>query len=86
MKRAEGTRGRRYRIGLSEADLKDAAVEKPVDDVSNIRAEESVLAGKAFIVDLLQGLEVILHALIEGRGLQFSGAVGGGFRRGMGCG
>ncbi len=56
-----------------EAVLEDAAVEKPVDDVSYIRAEESVLAGKAFIVDLFQGLEVVFHALIEGSGLRFPG-------------
>jgi hypothetical protein len=49
----------------SEAVMEDAAVKKPVDDVSHIRPKESVLAGKAFIVDLFQGLEVVFHALIE---------------------
>jgi hypothetical protein len=57
-----------------EAVPEEAAVEKPVDDVSHIRAEESVLAGKAFIVDLFQGLEVVFHALIKGGGLRFPGA------------
>jgi len=63
-----------------ESVVEDAAVEKPRDDVSYIRAEESVLAGKAFIVDLFQGLEVVSHALIKGSGLRFPGAVGCGLR------
>jgi hypothetical protein len=35
-----------------EAVLEDAAVEEPVDDVSDIGAEKSVLAGKAFIHEI----------------------------------
>jgi len=66
-----------------EAVLEDSAVEKPVNDASYIRAEKSVLAGKAFIVDLFQGLEVVFHALIEGSGLRFPGAVEVGLRGGM---
>jgi hypothetical protein len=61
----------------------DAAVEKPVNDVSYIGAKESVLAGKAFIVDMFQGLEAIFHALIKGGGLRFPGVVGLGLWGGM---
>jgi hypothetical protein len=52
----------------------------------DIGAEESVLPGKAFIVDLFQGLEMILPTLIKGSGLRFRCAVGCGLRRGMGWG
>jgi len=67
----------------SEAVVEDAAVKKTVNDVSNIRPEESVLAGKTFIVDLFQGLEVIFHTLVKASGLRFPGAVGCGLRGGM---
>jgi uncharacterized protein len=39
----------------SEAIVEDAAVEKPINNISHISPEESVLAGKAFVVDLFQG-------------------------------
>jgi len=55
--------------------VEDAAIDKPVDDVSHIGSEESVLPDKAFIVDLFQGLEVV-HALIQGGGLWLPGSVG----------
>lgn len=67
--------------GTQKLGLKDAAVEKPVDDGSDIRPEEeSVLPCKALIVDLFRGFEVVFHALLGGRGLRFSGAVGIGVR------
>lgn len=43
----------------SEAVMEDATVKEPIDDVSRIRPKESVLAGKAFIVDLFQSLLAI---------------------------
>jgi hypothetical protein len=47
--------------------MEDAAIEKPVNNLSHIRPEEPVLLRKPLLVDLFKSLEVVLHTLIASR-------------------
>jgi hypothetical protein len=47
-----------------EAIMQNAAIEKPVNNLSHIRPEEPVLLRKPLVIDLFKPLEVVLHALI----------------------
>ncbi|PIP48345.1 MAG: hypothetical protein COX16_01295 [Deltaproteobacteria bacterium CG23_combo_of_CG06-09_8_20_14_all_51_20] len=47
-----------------EAIMQNAAIEKPVNNLSHIRLEEPILFRKTLVLDLFKSLEVVLHALI----------------------
>ena len=49
---------------LGEAVTEDAAIEVTVDDLFDIRAQETILFGKTVVTDLFKSLKMILNTLI----------------------
>jgi len=47
-----------------KAIVQDATIEITVNDPFYIRTEEALFVGKALIIDLLQGFEMVLNTLI----------------------
>ena len=60
-----------------KAIVQDATIEITVNDPFYIRTEEALFVGKALIIDLLQGFEMVLTTLIILRVLGFARLVYG---------
>jgi len=53
--------------------VEDAAIKIAIDPLFHISTEESVLGGKALVIDLLKFLKVILNAMVIQGVLRFGG-------------
>ena len=57
--------------------MEDATVKITVNNLLHIRPKETVLLGKALIIDLFKSLKMILNTLVVLGVLRFSGAIYG---------
>jgi hypothetical protein len=64
-------------LDAGETIVEDAAIKIAVDHLLHIRAEETVLGGKALVIDLLKFLKMILNAPVIRGILRFTRAVCG---------
>jgi hypothetical protein len=65
-----------FASNAGETIVEDAAIKIAVDHLFHISTEETVLGGKALVIDLLKFIKMILNALVILGILRFPRAIG----------